>query len=141
LATGLKITVVDPDQDYLGIEVAASNGRFSCSSRIFAGLEELGEIADALAGFPASVSDAREVQLGTPDPKYAGGHVRLSFSATDSLGHARIAIECLDDDQRYSSASAAFDFPVEPAGIDRFVAALRSVQSHRSGVAKLESPS
>jgi len=141
VAAGLSITVVDPDRDYLGVEVTASNGRFACSSRVFAGLGELGEIADALEGFPASPSDTREVELGTVDPKYAGGSIRLHFAASDALGHANVAIECVDDDGRYSPASAAFEFPVEPAGVDRFVTALRAVQSHRSGTAQLESPS
>lgn len=140
VAAGLNIKVVDPDQDYLGVEVTAFNGRFSCSSRIFAGLEELGEIADALAGFPSSISDMRDVQLGNVDPKYAGGYVRLSFATTDTPGHASVAIECADDGDMYLSGSAAFEFPVEPAGIDRFVTALRAVESHRSGSAKLGSP-
>jgi hypothetical protein len=98
-------------------------------------------MADALAGFPDSASDIREVELGTVDPKYAGGSVRLYFAASDTLGHANVAIDCVDDDGRYSPGSAAFGFPVEPAGIDRFVTALRVVQSHRSGVAHLEAPS
>jgi hypothetical protein len=141
VAAGLNITVVDPDDDYLGVEVFASSGRFACSSRIFAGLDELGEMADALEGFPVSANDTREFELGTVDPKYAGGSVRLSFATTDTLGHGTVAIECVDDDLKYSPGSAAFSFPVEPAGVDRFVTALRAVQSHRSGVAQLKSPS
>lgn len=141
MAAGLSITVIDPDEDYLGIEVAASNRRFACSSRIFAGLGELGEVADALAGFPASASDIRQVEFGTVDPKFAGGSVRLRFVASDTLGHANVEIECVDDDDRYSPGSAAFEFPVEPAGVDRFTTALRALESHRSGEARLESPS
>jgi len=137
LPEGLSIMVVDPDPDYLGVEIAASNGRFACSTRVFAGLDELGEIADALAGFPASMNDTRMVELGTVNRTHAGGYVRVSFDTTDTLGHARVAIECVDDDDLYSSGSAAFEFPVEPAGIDRFVTALRAVQSHRTGTAKL----
>ena len=38
---GLTVTALDPDEDYLGIEVSASNDRFAGSAWIYAGLKEL----------------------------------------------------------------------------------------------------
>ena len=38
MAPGILITVVDPDEDYVGITIQADNGRFSGSTLIYAGL-------------------------------------------------------------------------------------------------------
>lgn len=139
--TGLTITVVDPDEDYLGIEVSVSGARYAGSTRIFAGLDDLGRLADALSGFPVSTHDERDFELGVRSTVYAGGYVRLFVHTVGNLGHSVVDVETIDDDQKYSAGSACFIIPVEAAGIDRFVQGLRAAQSARSGVARLASPS
>ena len=42
MATGLSIRVVDPDDDYIGIEIRAVADRFVGTTQIYAGLDELG---------------------------------------------------------------------------------------------------
>lgn len=138
---GLTITVVDPDEDYLGIEVFVSSVRYAGSTRVFAGLDELERLADKLTGFPASAQDERDFELGIKSTVYAGGYVGLFVHTVDSLGHSVIDVEIIDDDQKYSAGSACFTIPVEAAGIDRFVQGLRAAQSARSGSARLASPS
>jgi hypothetical protein len=54
MTRGLTIRAVDPDEDYLGIEVSASNERFAGSTWIYAGVEELSELAAQMEGFPRS---------------------------------------------------------------------------------------
>ena len=138
---GLTLSVVEPDEDYLGIEVFVSRGRYAGSSRIFAGLDELGLIADKLEGFPNSPDDERTFELGVEGNVYAGGHMAVSAHTVDSLGHSVVDIEIVDDDDRYSAGSACFTVSVEAAGIDRFVQGLRAAQYARAGVARLASPS
>jgi hypothetical protein len=67
---GLTITMLDPDEDYLGIEVVASNERFAGSAYIYAGVEELSQIAEKMAGFPRSCDDRRTHEFGNRDPAF-----------------------------------------------------------------------
>jgi hypothetical protein len=43
---GLTITALGPDEDYLGIELVASNERFAGSAYIYAGVDELSEFGE-----------------------------------------------------------------------------------------------
>jgi hypothetical protein len=133
----LTITAVDPDEDYLGIEIFASSARFAGSSLIYAGLDDVGRFADRLAGFPSSPRDERTFGFGARLPGQAGGFARFVFRTVGELGRSEVAVEMMDDELRNSGASSAFTFPVEAAAVDRFVAGLRIVQSARSGVATL----
>ena len=136
---GLTITIVDPDDDYLGIEIQASNDRFAGSTWIYAGLKELSEFTDQIAGFPANAQDERTYVFGDHDPKSAGGYCSLRFRCLDQAGHPAIEIDIEDDDQRYTTAIAHLSFRVEAAAIDQFSKALRHIESHRSGEAVLSS--
>jgi hypothetical protein len=137
---GVTITVVDSDDAYLGLEVVASNGRFAGSTRIFASLDGLDRLADCLAGFPASAVDERSFHFGTKDAGFAGGFVSFRVRTAGNLGRSVLEVEIVDDDQRYSTATASFIVPVEAAGVDRFVQSLRTAQSSRSGLARLAAP-
>jgi hypothetical protein len=116
---GLSITIVDVDPDYLGIDIRAGNDRFAGSARIYAGLTELGEFADCIAGFPTSSTDTRNYEFGSRDRGFAGGYCGLSFRCTDSVGHARVEVSLRDDAHRHELASAEFSFPVAAAAVDQ----------------------
>jgi hypothetical protein len=73
MTEGLRIRIVDPDDDYLGIEIQVSNGRFAGSTRIFAGLQELTEFSAKIAGFPANPDDERIYEFGSREPQTAEG--------------------------------------------------------------------
>jgi len=135
----LKITVVDVDDDYLGITVAASSGRFSGTAYIYAGLHELSALAACIAGFPAGSDDARHFEFGSRDSRIAGGFADLRLHCLDGAGHAQLAISFEDDTQFHRPASSSFTFPIAAADIDRFVRQLHSIENARAGDAVLPS--
>jgi len=134
---GLRIKVVDPDHDYLGIDIQAANNRFAGTARIYAGLSELSEFADLIRGFPANIYDERTYEFGSPDPSIAGGYCQLRFQCVDHAGHVVIAIVVEGEDHWYPPGNAELSFGVEAAEIDRFVGRLREVEQQRSGEALL----
>ena len=134
---GLTITALDPDVDYLGIEVAASNDRFAGSAWIYAGVDELSELAAKLEGFPRSNEDSRSHEFGTRDPAFAGGFLSISLRCLDRAGHLAVDLVLEDDPVRFSGAHSAFSFQTEPASLDRFIEDLRRVERDRSGSASL----
>lgn len=137
MAPGLEIRVVDVDDDYLGINIAASSDRFSGSARIFAGLTQLGEFASAMAGFPSSAGDCRSYEFGTREDGYAGGFAQLAFHCRDGAGHTAVTVAIEDDAQMHSEASATFSFAFEAAELDRFLIALQKLERTKDGYAKL----
>ena len=137
MQSGLTITAVDPDEDYLGIEVAASNKRFAGSAWIYAGVEELSELAAKMDGFPHSYEDRRTHEFGNRDPGFAGGFLSITLRCVDRAGHLAVDLVLEDDAGRYSRAHAAFGFQTEPAALDRFIESLRNVERERFGAASL----
>lgn len=135
---GLSIKIVDPDDDYLGIDIQAANKRFAGTARIYAGLDELSEFANQISGYPANVQDERTYEFGSPNPSMAGGYCKLRFQCVDQAGHVLIVIVIEDDDGRHPPGKAEFNFGAEPAGIDRFVKRLREIELERSGEAVLK---
>lgn len=134
---GFKIKVVDPDEDYLGIDIQAANPRYAGSARIYAGLHELSEFANQIRGFPASVQDERVYEFGSRDRSIAGGYCKLWFRCADHSGHPVIEIMIEDDEQQCPSGHAKLSIKVEAAGIDRFVERLFEIEREKSGQAML----
>ncbi len=138
MASGLTIKIVDPDADYLGIEIHASNDRFAGSTRIYAGLEELSEFANQIAGFPVSVHDGGYVSLVLLSRLAPPGNVSDCVSTTSTgRRHAAVEIALEDDGRRYTWGTAELSFRIEAAAIDRFTKSLREVEHARSGEAVL----
>jgi hypothetical protein len=145
--TGLTVEVVDIDEAYLGVSLAASNGRFCGSIRkIYAEYGELARFAADLSGFPASPTDVRTFELGGKDISGVTGWARLEFRAADRLGHAVLMVHI--ETANWTGVSpgplpenVAFSVAIEPAGVDRFVEQLRALDSRRADTARLESPS
>lgn len=134
---GLTITALDPDEDYLGVEVAASNDRFAGSAWIYAAVGELSELAATMQGFPSSYDDHRTHEFGNRDPAFAGGFVSITLRCLDRAGHLGVNLVIEDDAGRYARAHAAFGFQTEPAALDHFVESLRRVERDRFGSASL----
>jgi len=134
---GFTVTAVDPDADYLGIEIRDYNERFAGSTRIYAGLDNLSRFAGTIEGFPTGHLDSRAYEFGTRDPSFAGGYCSVTLSCLDRAGHVGVEVVLEDDDGRYAPAPAKFSFRTEPAAIDRFVERLRRVEQERSGSAVL----
>ena len=134
---GLTITALDPDEDYLGIEVAASNERFAGPAWIYAGVKELSELAAKLDGFPRSYEDRRAHEFGNRDPAFAGGFCSITVRCFDCAGHLAVDLVLEDDAGRYHRAHASFGFQTEPAALDHFIESLRKVERDRFGSASL----
>jgi hypothetical protein len=134
----LEIVVTDPDPDYLGIEIFASSARFSGATKIYAGLDELTQLAEVIERFPTSSKDERKYVFGEKNKGVAGGYCALRFYCRDGAGHIAVEVEFEDDDAYYYDASAKFSFPVLPTEIDEFVRQLRFIDKAQSGHAMLE---
>ena len=136
---GVRVTAVDPDPDYLGIEVHVSSRRYSGTAFVYS-VGDLERLASGICGFPSSASDARWVELGTKEEHIAGGYCSLRFSCIDGAGHIFLAVS-IKEDRGHSDihTSAEFGFNIEGAArIDEFVKALQSVIKERSGEAILD---
>lgn len=133
----LIITVWDRDPDYLGIDIRAANERYSGTARIYAGINDMSELADVIAGFPTTPHDEREYLFGSQEPGFAGGFCSLQFRCTDGAGHARVEITIADDDSFHEPANAKFGFQVSAATIDRFVVSLRQIDQNLLNEAEL----
>jgi len=131
------ISVIDPDDDYLGIELCAASTRYAGTTRIYAGLDQLSQLASRIEGFPTSSADDRLYEFGSTDPGIAGGFASLRFYCIDGAGHAALEVTIQDDVQWHTPASARFAFRIEPTEIDRFAKRLRHVEQNRCGEAEL----
>ena len=135
---GLQFEVIYKAEDLIQVRVFAWNGAFGGTADIYVGIGRLEEIAAELEGFPASVSDGREIKLGALGPKAAGG-VEMRFYCTDASGHAYV--ECKIDSGSLSVEpvqSVTLSLPIEAAAVDSFVDELRLLGVRKSGLARLE---
>ncbi len=134
----LQIRAIDPDPDYLGIEIFAASGRFAGTTRIYAANDELSELCRVIEGFPNRIEDQRSHLFGTREPGYAGGFCELRFFCTDGSGHVAIRVEVRDDDARHSDGFGSFTIPTLTAEIDTFIVALKRLELNRAGEANLK---
>lgn len=134
---GLRISVVDPDPDYLGIEVLAASERFAGMTQIYAGIGELLGLAEKLKGFPARSEDLRVHELGSREGRGAGGFCGLTFRCRDRAGHVVVDVLMRDDAGRYPAGEAEFRFGAEAAAVDEFVEGLRRLERDAAGRAWL----
>lgn len=130
MAGRVTIQVVDRDDDYLGLDIHASSERFAGSARVYAGLDDLTELADRISGFPQSATDERRYEFGSQETNVAGGYCLLRFICSDGAGHAKLEV-VLKDDARNEHGSASFGFQVFATEIDRFVLMLRALDERR----------
>lgn len=138
LNTGLSIEIQDPDDDYLGIVIKISNGKYAGYTRIYAGLSDLSDLAKVLEGFPETVEDKREFTFGYERSRdVVGGYCHLVFKTWDRVGHTEI-IATMEDDKRDSLATAEIPVrSIEASAYDRFVEQLRKIEKERHGSAVL----
>ena len=135
---GLQFSVVDPDDDYLGIEIHGWNERFSGTTFVYAGLDELSEFAARIAGFPANSQDMRTYEFGSLDGQIAGDYCSLRFFTLDSAGNAALEIILKDDEGRFGPETAKFRLHhVDAASINQFLQNLRLVEREQIGEATL----
>jgi len=125
LDTGVKFEVIWMDDDRVEVRVHASNGRFAATADCYGGHDAFSRLVAAAGGFPSSNEDRRELEIGTFDPKCAGGGAKLVLRCADAAGHA-VADATVRADPEVSgwpAEAASFSIPVEPAAIDDFLVA------------------
>jgi hypothetical protein len=120
---GLTLEVLWGDQHLTELLVQASNGRFAATVACYVAHDCFLELAAAVKAFPKSSDDRREHTFVAFAPAADGTGAKLVLRCTDRLGHCAVDVVVNGTDGA-SPASAAFSFPVEPAAIDAFVAAL-----------------
>lgn len=139
MQSGIRVKVIwfDLYGNYL---FSCSNGPFSGEASIYAEHDQVLRLADALTGFPSNNTDKRDFELGTFDPKCAGGGVRMHFYCLDSVGHASADVElqsgtwgALNEIQ-----TVTLRIPVEAAAIDSFVSQIRLMKRETGAIALLE---
>lgn len=143
IEAGLRFEVVDPDDDYLGIEVTASNPRFAGSTFLYSSEGELQALAERLRGFPVSKEDERTVVLGHRESHIAGGFLELRFRCVDAVGHCKLHMAIEDERHRRGGPDpgrASFTLAVEAAAVDRFVEEFIDLAASRQGRALLATP-
>jgi hypothetical protein len=126
---GANIEVIWFDQDCIEVRLECSNGYFSGVAEMYLGHRDLSELAENIQGFPSSSSDSRTAELGTFDPKYASGGVRMRFYCVDSRGHPAVEIQLRGDQCKGLGEveSVALRIAIEPAGLDSFVKGLHEI--------------
>jgi hypothetical protein len=120
----MEFQLIYYDPDLVEYRFACSNGRFSGQAEAYLGYDEIPDLLKGLEGFPSGSPDCREFELGTFDPKCAGGGLRLRFTQVDSVGHSVVDIELRNDGRRSSAGypeSVVMRMPVLAAAIDSFV--------------------
>src|SRR5260370_6550718 len=119
MPSGLAIKIVDPDDDYLEIEIHASNDRFAGTSRIYTGLDQLSEFAAQIAAFLQMYTTRRYMSLVlasrlTPPCDIVG------CASTASIGRgtrrSRSPSKMMTG---YTRGTAELSFQIEAAAIDR----------------------
>jgi len=122
------------DQDVIECQVRCSNGRFSGVAEIYVSQDDLPKMASALEGFPRSATDSRDLELGTCDPSYADGGIRLHCYCKDCVGHAVMEVTLRGDGCKGvgEPESVALILPVEAAGVDEFLAQVRAIDPEQT---------
>lgn len=128
---GIHLEVIWFDQDVIEIVLSCSNGRFSGQAEIYLSHSDLSEFADGLRGFPRNLSDSRNIELGTFNPRHADGGIRMKFTCPDFTGRAVVETRLRGDacEALGEPESVALRIPIEPAAIDSFVQQLAAVNS------------
>jgi hypothetical protein len=128
---GIEFEIVWGDPHGIEYEVVCANGSFTGSAKMYLNHDDLQNAADSLSGFPTSITDRREIELGQPESKMAGpGGMRISFHCVDSVGHAVAFVKLWADGWKGFSEpqSVSLYVPVEAGAIDSFVKQARSIR-------------
>jgi hypothetical protein len=135
LELGIEFAVFWWDQNLIEFQVTSSNGYFAGWANIYVGHNMLPELAERLKGFPSSTRDSRDFELGTFDPKFADGGLRMHFYCLDSVGHAAVEIKIRGDgcEALGEVESVALRIPIEAAGVDSFIAQVKAMDTEQLG--------
>jgi len=130
-AHGLTLEVVWYDEDMLELRASASSSNFSVQTSFYAALDAPKEVATQIAGFPARLSEVREIKLGGQNlPGYGG--LTVGFASEGSLGHLLVTLSASAAPLKASRPieTTTFSLSTTPSDIDTFVKALQNMECH-----------
>jgi len=142
LMVGIEISVLWCDDDLVKLNILASNGCFSGEVSAYASHDTATSFAAALRGFPTDGTDARQFEIGTLDPSYAGGGARFEFACLTPTGRAFVDVRLHGN--RHGAPgpeSASFGIEIQAAAIDVFVQELTQLAARVGESASLRAAS
>ena len=105
---------------------------------MYCAIGDLKQAAEEIRGFPAKISDARELVLGTFDRNYTGGGIALKFYCVGGAGHSFVEARIESGYERAGTYERVLlSLPVEAAAVDIFVDGLVRLETARVGKAYL----
>lgn len=136
---GLDLRVIWLDPDLAELRIHASNGRFEGTADVYVDHQVVPRLAATFAGFPTSPADERDLELGTFDPKVAGGGVQIQVRCSDRSGHVVLRLRFRTDPSMNGgrSETAEFDARTEAAAVDSFAGALGGMRLERGASVRL----
>jgi hypothetical protein len=130
-AHGFALEIVWNDEHLLEVCLEARNQAFSGRTYCYVAKHEPEALAECIAGFPISPSDARVYEVGDITDSGMGG-ARLRFACADGSGHIAVQAEVWGD-PREGLGMVSLQFMTVASAIDTFVSALRDLKQ-REGV-------
>jgi hypothetical protein len=136
---GLVIEAIYNDPDLVELYVGASNPSFRGEASVYAGVNEVEEMAAQLVGFPKSVHDRQLCSWGDLVGDSGLGGAAFEFLCVDGLGHTGVWVQLRssDCDAVMTAQTARVFVAFEAADLDRFVQELRVISRTKQGVARL----
>lgn len=134
----LKTAVLWSDADVFKLRISAWDGRFGGVADVYVPIGGLSEAAETLAGFPATTSDKREIELGAFGRDVAGGGARLRFYTQGSAGHCFVEVQieaCYN--QSEAADNVSFRTSIEASAVDVFVQELQKLEAEKAGTGRL----
>lgn len=121
-SASLTIELVWEDADLEELAIIADNGQYRGAATVYFGRGDVGLMANALRGFPKSISQREIFSGGNQDGD--NSFAQLVFYCTDDIGHTAIDVtlwECLFHQGRRSNRNRVeLVLRFEPGALDTF---------------------
>jgi len=118
----LTVELVWEDADLEELAIVADNGQYRGVATVYFGLGDVALMANALRGFPKSISQREIFSGGSEDGD--NSYAQLVFYCTDDVGHTAIDVtlsECLFSQRRRSKRNRVeLLLRFEPGALDTF---------------------
>lgn len=136
----LTLEVVWKGDDMFELEIAASNGRFSGTTKVYEQREPLHAFAASLVGFPKTVNES--IHFYEVGQKNLDTYFSMRFYMIDTIGHIGVHMTFEDDvPSQYrlkEKHKLTMEIVTEPGLLDKFVHSLLTLAQREEGVAVLE---
>jgi hypothetical protein len=136
----LKLEVVWNDDDMFELEITASNGRFSGTTKVYEQREPLYNFASSLVGFPKTIQEStRFYEMGQKD---LDAYFSMRLYLIDNIGHVGVQMTFEDEvPTQYRSEEKyklTMEIVTEPGLLENFVRSLLTLAQREAGQAVLE---